>query len=52
MTQTNYKKNIEQFNQRIREKIILKEKYLAQIEKLESIYERNGIDQEIQEANK
>jgi septal ring factor EnvC (AmiA/AmiB activator) len=42
---SNYKKNIEEFNRRIREIIKMNEEYLAQIEKLEAIYERNNIEE-------
>ena len=45
-TGSNYKKNIEAFNQHIRKKIKMNEEYLAQIEKLEAIYERNNISGE------
>ena len=40
-----YSKNIEEFNQRIRKEIALKKEYLAKIERLESIYKRNGIEE-------
>ena len=43
--QSNYKKNIEEFNRHIRKKIKMNEEYLAQIEKLEAIYERNNIEE-------
>lgn len=39
---TEYKKNIEEFDQKIKELIALKEKYIEMVEKLEAIYERNA----------